>query len=115
MAESVRAAFSRKEFIKEVARLQKLLKIKNPKKSRAPLQGVLTGLNIVVTGTLPIGREEAKELIAELGGKSASSVSKKTNYVLAGEAAGSKLDKARELNVPILDWEQFNELIKDGR
>ena len=64
----------------------------------------LAGKTLVLTGTLPtLGREEAKALVEAAGGKVAGSVSKKTHYVIAGEEAGSKLDKARELGVPVLD------------
>jgi DNA ligase (NAD+) len=64
----------------------------------------LSGLSFVITGTLPtLTREQAEDLIKSHGGKIAGSVSKKTSYLVAGEAAGSKLAKARELNVPILD------------
>ena len=68
----------------------------------------LAGMTIVVTGTLPtLSRSEAEALIAKNGGKAASSVSKKTSYVLAGEAAGSKLTKAQGLGVPVIDEAQF--------
>jgi DNA ligase (NAD+) len=64
----------------------------------------LFGKTLVLTGTLPtLSREEAKALIEEAGGKVAGSVSKKTHYVVAGEEAGSKLEKAQTLGVPILD------------
>jgi DNA ligase (NAD+) len=64
----------------------------------------LAGLTIVLTGTLPtLSREEAKAKIEAAGGKVSGSVSKKTSYVVAGEEAGSKLDKANELKVPVLD------------
>ncbi|MGQ5522525.1 NAD-dependent DNA ligase LigA [Chitinimonas sp. PSY-7] len=66
--------------------------------------GPLLGKTLVITGTLPtLSRDEAKALIEAAGGKAAGSVSKKTDYLVAGEAAGSKLDKAQELGVPILD------------
>ena len=64
----------------------------------------------VLTGTLSISREEASEMIRRLGGKVAGSVSKKTTHLLAGDDAGSKLDKARELGVPVLDDDAFREL-----
>jgi len=64
----------------------------------------LAGKTFVLTGTMPtLGREEAKAMIEAQGGKVAGSVSKKTHYVVAGEAAGSKLDKAQELGVPVID------------
>ena len=70
------------------------------------------GLTFVLTGTLPtLKREQAKEMIESMGGKCAGSVSKKTNYVVAGEAAGSKLTKAEELGVTVLTEEQLIEMI----
>jgi DNA ligase (NAD+) len=72
----------------------------------------MVGKTFVLTGTLPnLSREDAKTMIEKLGGKVAGSVSKKTHYVVAGEAAGSKLEKARELGLVILDEAQFKELI----
>jgi DNA ligase (NAD+) len=64
----------------------------------------LAGKTFVITGTLPtLSRDDAKEKLEAAGAKVAGSVSKKTHYVVAGEAAGSKLDKARELGVEVLD------------
>ncbi|AWB85050.1 DNA ligase (NAD(+)) LigA [Corynebacterium liangguodongii] len=81
----------------------------------APPQ-TLEGLTVVVTGTLEgFTRDEAKEAILARGGKAAGSVSKKTSYVVVGENAGSKADKARELGVPILDEAQFRQLLETGQ
>ena len=75
----------------------------------------LEGLTFVLTGTFPtLSREEAKEKIESAGGKVSGSVSKKTSYLVAGEAAGSKLDKAKELNVPILDEAGLFDLLEKG-
>jgi DNA ligase (NAD+) len=72
----------------------------------------LSGKTIVVTGTLThFGRDEIERLIRELGGKPAGSVSKKTDFVVAGDKAGSKLDKARELGVNVVTEEEFRKLI----
>ncbi len=71
------------------------------------------GRTFVLTGTLPTySRKEASDIIERFGGKVSSSVSKKTSFVLAGEEAGSKLDKANTLGVPVIDEIQFNEMIK---
>jgi DNA ligase (NAD+) len=72
----------------------------------------LTGKTFVLTGTLEgLDREDAERMIRERGGKATGSVSKKTTYVVAGEAAGSKLDKARELGVQVLDKSEFLQLL----
>lgn len=77
------------------------------------IESAITGKTVVVTGTLPtLGRKEAQELIEKYGGKASGSVSKKTDYVLAGEAAGSKLTKAQELGIPVLTEEEFKKLLE---
>src|SRR5699024_10051591 len=75
----------------------------------------LQGLTIVVTGSLQrYTRDSAKEAIIARGGKAAGSVSKKTEYVVAGESPGSKADKAEQLGVPILDEDAFAALLDSG-
>jgi DNA ligase (NAD+) len=75
----------------------------------------LSGKTFVITGTLPtLGREDLKEMLEAAGGKVAGSVSKKTHYLVAGSDAGSKLDKARELEIPILDEAAVLALLKDA-
>ena len=72
--------------------------------------GVLTGLTFVITGTLPtLSRKEAQNLIKKHGGKPVSAISKSTDFLLAGEKAGSKLTKAEKLGVPVLDEAAFKE------
>lgn len=75
--------------------------------------GVLEGKTLVVTGTLEtMGRKEVQELIEQHGGKAAGSVSKKTDFVVAGDAAGSKLKKAQELGIPVLTEAEFLDMLK---
>jgi DNA ligase (NAD+) len=82
-------------------------------KSTRPKGGPLAGLTFVITGTLPtLSREDAKKLIETSGGKVAGSVSKKTSFVLAGEEAGSKLDRARELGIRVIDVDKLIEMIE---
>lgn len=78
----------------------------------APKGSALEGLTFVITGTLPsMSRDEAKNLIEANGGKVSGSVSKKTSYLLCGEAAGSKLDKANALGVPVISEDQLQSLL----
>ena len=82
-------------------------------KTRDNTSSELEGLNFVLTGTLPnLKREDAKDLIMNNGGKVISSVSKKTDYLVAGDEAGSKLDKANALNVKIIDEDALIKLTK---
>ena len=83
-----------------------------PEPRAATAGGPLTGKTVVVTGTIEgFSREEAEEAIRAAGGKPAGSVSRKTDYVVAGEGAGSKLAKAQELGLPILDGDGFRRLL----
>jgi DNA ligase (NAD+) len=80
-----------------------------------PTEGPLSGKTLVVTGTLPgFSRSEAEEAIRAAGGHAASSVSAKTDYLVAGDKAGSKLAKAEALGVPVLDEEGFRRILEEG-
>ena len=75
--------------------------------------GVLLGKTLVLTGTLPnLSRSDAKTLIEAAGGKVSGSVSKKTDYLVAGEAAGSKLTKAESLGIQVLNEAELQDLLK---
>lgn len=77
----------------------------------APKGDRFAGMTFVLTGTLPTyTRSDAATIIESLGGKVSSSVSKKTTYVLAGEEAGSKLDKANALGITVIDEDEFNKM-----
>ncbi|KWA84221.1 aromatic ring-opening dioxygenase LigA [Burkholderia ubonensis] len=100
-ATSILAAFSDEHFGPEMDQLAQFAK---PTEEAKKAEGPLTGKTVVVTGTLPsLSREGAKALVEKLGGKTSDSVSKKTSAVVAGEAAGSKLTKAKDLGVPVYD------------
>ncbi|GGA74051.1 DNA ligase [Edaphobacter acidisoli] len=113
VAEAIREYFDNKRNRDLVERLRKAgLTFTAEKRVRGT---ILEGLTFVLTGTLPnLTREEAKEKIESAGGKVSGSVSKKTNYVVAGEEAGSKLDKANSLGVPVLDEAGLLKLIEHG-
>ena len=103
VAESIRQFFGEERNRELVEKLRKA-GLQFTAEKQVKKSGPLTGLTFVITGTLPtLKREEAKAQIEAAGGKVAGSVSSKTSYLLTGDDAGSKLDKARELNVPVLD------------
>jgi DNA ligase (NAD+) len=112
IAESVVQFFSNDENRAIISRLRGYgLQLEQEEKTS--VSEILAGKTFVLTGTLPtLKRDEAARLIEENGGRTSGSVSKKTDYVLAGEAAGSKLDKAKKLNVEIITEEQFFNLLK---
>jgi DNA ligase (NAD+) len=110
VAESIREFFLEQRNRELIEKLRKAgLTFTGKKKVRG---NMLAGKTFVLTGTLPhFTREEAKKLIEDAGGRVASSVSKKTDYVVAGSEAGSKLDKARELGVKVIGEKEMEELV----
>lgn len=112
MAQSLEKYFALDSTAELIAQL-KDLGLKMKPSEQKPQGGVLEGKTFVLTGTLPtMKRSEAAKLIEAHGGKTSSSVSKKTSYVLAGEEAGSKLTKAQTLGIPILTEEDFLNMIQ---
>jgi DNA ligase (NAD+) len=115
VAQSIRTFFEDEAQLDLVERLiAHGLRIEEELPAAGGAETPLTGKTVVLTGTLPtLSRDEATALIEKAGGKTSSSVSKKTDYVLAGESAGSKLDKARKLGVSIIDEDAFRAMIGD--
>ncbi len=114
VAESI-AAFFRETHNRQVIddlRAAKVRWAEGPPAPRAATAGPFAGKIVVLTGTLSMSREETREKIEAAGGKVSGSVSNKTNYVVAGADAGSKLDKARELGVAVLDEDGFQAMLK---
>ncbi len=110
IANNIAMFFQDKNNLKEIADLlSQGIKIQEKKHESA--SQIFLGKTFVLTGALSKPRKEVEALIESHGGKCSSSVSKKTDYVLAGEEAGSKLDKAKELGVKVLDEKQFLEMI----
>lgn len=111
MAKEV-AAFFQKESARQLVARLKELGVNMTAQQREAQGTVFAGSTFVLTGTLPtMSRKEATQLIESHGGKVTSSVSKKTSYVLAGEEAGSKLEKARQLEIPVLTEEELLQMI----
>lgn len=111
MAQSVCRAFHEEHMLALVKRLEECGL--NTKYEKIQQDSRFENMTFVLTGTLPtLKRSEAKELIERFGGKASGSVSKKTTYVLAGEEAGSKLDKAQQLGIEIITEDQFLDMIK---
>ncbi|MHB1316867.1 MAG: NAD-dependent DNA ligase LigA [Minisyncoccota bacterium] len=112
VAKSVYEFFNDKKNIKIVDDLLKYVNIQSKAKQTPKVKNEITGKTFVLTGTLQtMSRDEAKEKIRALGGDVSSSVSKETDYVVAGESAGSKLDKAQELEVKVLIESEFTALL----
>ena len=112
-AKAIRAWFENPSNIELIEKLRELgVSTQDTEISDKILDKRFLGTVWVLTGALSIPRDEAKKIVRCFGGKVTDSVSKKTTYVLAGEDAGSKIDKARELNIKIINEEDFNRLIE---
>jgi DNA ligase (NAD+) len=112
VAQSIHQFFQEKQNRKIIERLEKLGVRPKIEPRRETSDSPFARSTWVLTGTLSQPREEIAEMIIERGGKVSGSVSKKTNYVLAGDAAGSKLEKAKQLGVRIVDEAQFRKMLK---
>jgi DNA ligase (NAD+) len=111
VAQAIREFFDEEKNRELVRRLEKAGLTMTAEKRKKTSQ--LEGLTFVLTGTLPhLSREDAKAKIESAGGRVSGSVSKKTNYVVAGEDAGSKLDKARDLGVNVIDESALQKLLE---
>lgn len=113
MAREIAASLAEERTWEMVTRLREAgLRFELEPSERRPEGGPLEGKTVVLTGTLPdLTRDEAGEMVKRAGGKVTSSVSKKTDYVVAGESAGSKLEKAEKLGVAVLEREAFDRLL----
>jgi len=112
IAESLRNFLDQKTNMQDIEKLSDLGLVLEAHDTKEKSSGILLGKQFVLTGTLSgFSRDEAKKKIEFLGGRVASSVSKKTNYILAGKDAGSKLNKAQELGLTIIDEKEFLKLI----
>ena len=113
VAKSVASYFAMDKTARVMEEIQALgLNTKNLNPPSPQQQAVFAGKTFVITGTLPhLKRSEAEALVEQYGGKASGSVSKKTSYVLAGEAPGSKLTKAQSLGIPVIDEEAFLQMI----
>jgi len=116
LAESIADFFAERHNREVIAALRKAGVHWTETAPQRAVAGKLAGRTLVLTGSMPtLTRDEAKALIEAAGGKAAGSVSKKTDYVVAGEEAGSKLAKAQELGIPILDEAGLRRLLASGK
>ncbi len=114
MAQSIKKWFSLDSSIEFIEKLRTAGV--NMETTAAPAGSIFADKTFVLTGTLSrLTRKEAEEIIESLGGKASSSVSKKTSFVVAGESAGSKLDKAIELGITVLSEDEFLKMVEEGK
>ena len=106
---AILSAFEDKNFLKEVRELTGFIEFEKAKRST---EGPLSGNSFLVTGTLPVKRDEAHEVIESHGGKLLSGVSSKLNYLIVGDDPGSKVDKAQSLEVKIITWDELLKMLQ---
>ena len=104
VAESIMNSLNQNTFQSEVLKICEYIEIE---KSTRSLEGPLLGISFLITGTLPVKRDDAKDWIESRGGKIASSVSAKLNYLVVGDDPGSKLEKAEKLGVKVINWDEL--------
>lgn len=110
VAESILKSIKNSDFKKEIRKIISLkVEIQAPKRN---LTGTLSGLSFLITGTLPVKRDEAAQEIEANGGKLLSSVSSKLSYLVVGDDPGSKVEKARTLGVKMIDWNELKKMLK---
>ena len=105
---SILESLNNASFVNEVRELTRHIEFEKPTRSG---EGPLAGLSFLVTGTLPIKRDEAHEIIEKNGGKLLSGVSSKLSYLIVGDDPGSKVDKATSLNVKIISWQDLLKML----
>ncbi|QDK36148.1 NAD-dependent DNA ligase LigA [Bdellovibrio sp. NC01] len=109
VAKSIIEWTSNKRLVKEVHEMIKLgVNITNPVRST---EGSLSGMSFLITGTLPVKRDDAKDIIEKNGGKILGSVSSKLNFLVVGDDPGSKVDKAQSLGVKIISWDELQKML----
>lgn len=109
VSSAILEALENKAFVKEVKEIAQQLEFEKAKRNT---EGPLSGKSFLVTGTLPVKRDEAHELIESNGGKLLSGVSSKLSYLVVGDDPGSKVEKAQSLNVKIISWDELLVLLK---
>ncbi|UXR65687.1 NAD-dependent DNA ligase LigA [Bdellovibrio bacteriovorus] len=109
VAKSIRDWTSNERLVDDIHQMLQLgVKIAEPLRSQ---EGALSGMSFLITGTLPVKRDDAKDLIEKNGGKILGSVSSKLNYLVVGDDPGSKVDKAQTLGVKIISWEDLQKML----
>ena len=108
VSSAILASLDNRQFVKEVKALSHFMEFEKAKRNT---EGPLSGKSFLVTGTLPVRRDEAHELIEANGGKLLSGVSSKLSFLVVGEDPGSKVDKAQSLEVKIISWDELLKML----